>query len=355
MTADRDKAVATDVAEGVLKVMRTRGISSLPRNYELVYEFLNATNAALVRRFNALDKLPTQAQLDEVGRDFLPHHHGMSAVATANRGASAALKDLIGLFEQEQSGMRSYANLLDQSREKLSESGKASIEAIAHLANLLSSATGDTKKNGETAIRHIVESAEEIAHIKTELSEYKRLAAIDPLTKLANRRSFDERLANIFDSNGNSKSHALIVVDIDRFKKFNDTYGHPVGDSVLCVVSRVMKKCLPNEAFVARTGGEEFGIILEGVDQTTALELAEKIRLQTELTPLRDQRTGADYGAITVSIGLCMADDANNAEDLYINADKALYLSKGSGRNQTQTHSPRSEGRQRHKRLTGRS
>lgn len=343
MTIDRAKAVATDVAESVLKVMRMRGISSLPRNYELVYEFMNASNAALVRRFNALDKHPTQAQLDEVGRDFLPHHHGMTAVTTANRGATAALKDIIGLFEQEQTGMRSYANLLDQSRAKLIDSGKASVEAIARLASLLSSATGDTKQNGETAIRHIVESAEEIAHIKTELSEYKRLAAIDPLTKLANRRSFDERLAKMFEHKGKSASHALILVDIDWFKKFNDTHGHPVGDRVLCVVSEVMRRCLPNEAFIARIGGEEFGIVLEEVDQTVALELAEKIRLQTQSTPLTDQRTGADYGAITVSIGLCMADHASSAEDLYVKADKALYCSKGSGRNQIRNHNPEAE------------
>ncbi len=109
----------------------------------------------------------------------------------------------------------------------------------------------------QDVVRQLVECASEMAQVRSELEEYKRLATIDAITGLSNRRAFDARLADLYNHQQSDGQHALLVADIDHFKMFNDTYGHQVGDRVLSVVANVMKSSLGDDVFVARTGGED--------------------------------------------------------------------------------------------------
>jgi diguanylate cyclase (GGDEF)-like protein len=129
-------------------------------------------------------------------------------------------------------------------------------------------------EKGKVVVEHMVERAREMEQVKLELDEYKRIANTDPLTRLANRRAFDEALSNLYDDKRAAMYHALIVADVDHFKKFNDAYGHPVGDRVLGIVAAVMKSTLRKDVFLARTGGEEFAVILQG----TSLEITSRNR-----------------------------------------------------------------------------
>lgn len=330
-----------DPASTVIVKMREQGISSLPRNYELVYQFLNTSNAALIREFAALGGRPTQSQLDEVGRKYLPHHHGMSAVAQTRERISDEMQGVIKLVKQDQSALRKYSNLLGETSSRMSDGDASSSEVLRGLVKVLSSATGDTMEKGGAVIHQMIERAKEMAQLKAELEEYKRLATIDPITRLSNRRAFDERLSAIYDGRQSGMHHALIVADIDHFKTFNDTYGHQVGDRVLCVAAAVMKNALDKDTFLARTGGEEFAVILHGISLEQAIGTAERIRLAIESTPLKNHHDGLDCGSITMSFGLCMATDATGPEDVYRKADAALYEAKGSGRNQLNIHTPK--------------
>ena len=91
-----------DPASTVITKMREQGISSLPRNYALVYEFLNTTDADLIREFGELGRRPTQSQLDEVGKKFLPHHHGITVVEETRQRVSGEIRGLIRLYRQDQ-------------------------------------------------------------------------------------------------------------------------------------------------------------------------------------------------------------------------------------------------------------
>lgn len=336
-----ENAEGIDPAATVIIKMREQGISSLPRNYELVYQFLNTSNAALIREFAALGRRPTQAQLDEIGKKYLPHHHDISTVAQTRERISDEMQDVIRLVKQDQSALRNYSNLLGKTSSRMSDSDVSSSEALHGLVKILSSATGDTIEKGGAIIHRMIERAKEMAQLKAELQEYKRLATVDPITRLSNRRAFDERLSAIYDGQQSGMHHALIVADIDHFKTFNDTFGHQVGDRVLSVTAAMMKKSLDKDTFIARTGGEEFAIILHGISLELAIGTAERIRLAIESTPLKNHHDGLDCGKITMSFGLCMATDATNAEDLYRNADAALYEAKHSGRNQLKIHTPK--------------
>ena len=327
------KVQSTNTAVTVISVMRRYGISALPRNYELVYEFLNTTNAALIREFTALGPSPTQSQLDIIGRKFFAHHHAAKVAEVVQERISDEFCDMVGLLEQDQSTLQNFSNLIGKNAARISATSAPSAEFLNNLAEVLSSATGDTIEKGQIVVRHIVESVRAMEMVKSELDEYKRLAKIDPLTKLNNRRAFDERISSIYEDNLTATSHALLVADIDHFKKLNDTHGHPVGDRVLSKIAAVITNSAGQEVFVARTGGEEFAIILNGKSLEVAVETSERIRLAIEATPFKNQKSGLDYGRITISIGICMASQASSAEEIYSQADTALYVAKNSGRN----------------------
>lgn len=338
-----EKIETSEIAATVIKAMRKLGISPLPRNYELVYEFLNASSPALVRQFSSLGNQPSQAQLDTIGKVFVPHHHGIFVAETVNRKMSSELKQLVSMFQREQSVLSSYANLLGETSARISANGEKSAKTLAQLATLISSVTGATKNSGDKNFQHLLASTEEIDRIRSELEEYRRISNVDPITKLANRRAFDERLAGVFQQKSDIGSTALLIADIDFFKSFNDTYGHPVGDRVLGLVSTLMNDLLPEKAFIARVGGEEFAIIINDTDVAAAQRFAEHARAQIASTPLKNQNSGTDYGNITMSFGLCMANNADDAADLYSKADMALYSSKNSGRNRIEAYRPEIE------------
>jgi diguanylate cyclase (GGDEF)-like protein len=187
--------------------------------------------------------------------------------------------------------------------------------------------------NDETISGPLENASLEIEQIRMQLDEFRRMANTDALTLLNNRRSFDDKLAAVFKEPQARRDAFLVLADIDHFKTFNDTYGHTVGDMVLTTVATVMKCHVPSNVFVARTGGEEFALIVENETADGALAIANRVRCALEATPFTESLSGAALGTITISMGLCPAISALEPQDLYRKSDAALYASKKAGRN----------------------
>ena len=159
-------------------------------------------------------------------------------------------------------------------------------------------------------------------------SKLSELASVDGLTGLRNRRAFEERIE---DETRRWRRHgsdvSLVLLDIDHFKPYNDTFGHPKGDEVLRSVGRLLRRSLRATDFAARYGGEEFAIILPNTDAPGSLVVAEQLRRAIETATWEDR-------SITASIGVATLGGAiTNAEELVDHADRALYRSKQEGRN----------------------
>jgi diguanylate cyclase (GGDEF)-like protein/PAS domain S-box-containing protein len=151
------------------------------------------------------------------------------------------------------------------------------------------------------------------------------LAFTDGLTGLANHRSFQEALRREVAELGQTVS--LILLDVDHFKYYNDTFGHPQGDLVLKAVGDCLLKNTTNEALVARYGGEEFAILLPRANHGEALEIAEAMRSVIAAYEFPKSRVTASFGVATL-------DDSSRVPEMLIHlADQALYLSKFRGRN----------------------
>ncbi len=195
----------------------------------------------------------------------------------------------------------------------------------------------------QKAVAHLVDPADitqldddsdDLEDMRRELDNYKRMANTDALTGLNNRRAFDLRLEALFQSAHALERTGLVIGDIDHFKKFNDTFGHPVGDLVLRGVAGVFESNLRGNTFIARTGGEEFGFIIEGANREIVFNIAERVCRAVEKAEIMDPQDGKVYGPVTISMGLCMAADAADPETLYQKSDAALYAAKRNGRNQ---------------------
>lgn len=176
--------------------------------------------------------------------------------------------------------------------------------------------------------------------LKRELSrqnkDLARLSVTDPLTRLSNRRGTEmELLRLITEAQNEAERVVLLVVDVDRFKAYNDAYGHGAGDDCLKRVARAMRRALPIEAHFARHGGEEFVAILTGTDAETAANLAENLRRAVRQLGIDHDHTGDRNRHVTVSIGAACGAIRSSAdyERLLEAADRALYAAKGDGRN----------------------
>lgn len=330
------KAQIPDIAGQITYAMRTMGVSPIPRNYELFYEAYLGSNPALTREVAALGKKTTQEELDAIGIKFFGHHQP-SVVDGAHTRLIAELDGVVRMLKQEQNSLESYNRLLGETYNRINNKSNSSAELLRSAISLLSEATGDTMARGAQTAENMSLKSREMELVRQELDEYKRIANTDSLTRLSNRRAFDDKLATIYDNSMSSAITALVIADIDYFKKVNDTYGHPVGDKILATVATVIRANLRKDVFVARTGGEEFAFIIEGNTLDEVMQISERVRRSLEATPFKNSKSGVNYGPITMSLGICMADAADDPSDLYGKADTALYCAKNSGRNRTMT------------------
>ncbi|HPW45236.1 MAG TPA: GGDEF domain-containing protein [bacterium] len=207
--------------------------------------------------------------------------------------------------------------------------------------------TNGTFVNGKRVATKVLENGDKI-HISSDTffkfalgdaaermfqEEMHQMANYDAVTNVLNKHAFLRRLKEEFSYSKRQKLPlSLIMIDIDFFKKVNDTYGHMAGDYVLHGVAERIQKGLRDEDIVSRYGGEEFAVILRNTDAKSALMLGERIRRSVEEKPFQFEK---DSISVTVSLGISTLADGNftTSSDLLARSDACLYKSKQDGRN----------------------
>lgn len=169
--------------------------------------------------------------------------------------------------------------------------------------------------------------------------QLRHIAARDPMTQLLNRRGLTEALQLSFNQRRAEHAH-LLVVDVDHFKRINDTYGHHAGDTVLCRVAEILQATARRGDLVSRLGGEEFAVICLNTDFPGAMHMAERLRAAIE-TQTIDIAEGGHPLQCTVTAGVSQGfADAHALEAALQQADAALYRGKAAGRNRVETAGP---------------
>ncbi|HUT23848.1 MAG TPA: GGDEF domain-containing protein, partial [Sumerlaeia bacterium] len=180
----------------------------------------------------------------------------------------------------------------------------------------------------------LAEANHRTQNLAKKLERAEKEALVDPLTELYNRRAFDrevEKMLRRYEEEG--VGFSLVVSDIDNFKKFNDEFGHLVGDDVLRIVGQILKHSVKRTDFASRYGGEEFFVLLPETALNNARAVAERIRGRLADKEFIVAKTGERVGRITVSLGVSATRPGDTVESLIERADKSLFLGKQDGGN----------------------
>ncbi|WP_376097401.1 GGDEF domain-containing protein [Roseomonas sp. CCTCC AB2023176] len=208
-----------------------------------------------------------------------------------------------------------------------------SAQSLLRAVETLSAATATAVERNRCLEEKLAASAGRVARLQARLADMRTEVREDALTGLVNRRGFDAILKRaVAAARGGGTPASLLMLDIDHFKRFNDTYGHPAGDLVLRLVGKVLTQNVKGRDVAARYGGEEFGVILIGAGRHEAETVAEQIRAAIAAQRMSVRRAGPDLGAISVSIGVASCRGGDTAAALVERADRALYRAKQLGR-----------------------
>ena len=241
------------------------------------------------------------------------------------RNMTAELMSLLS-YVGEVDGRNRHAMKITPGNDEIGRLG----QAFLHMEKRLLDYTADLE-------RRVAERTVALEDANRTLAEQ---ALHDPLTGLANRRYFDQRLAEeTARANRGGPSFSLLLVDVDYFKKYNDHYGHPAGDSCLQNIARAIERhAQRTNDFCARIGGEEFAVLLPNTARSDALALGEGLcrRVAEAAWP----HFAAPMGKVTLSVGMASWTTGMSPEDLYKRSDQALYQAKAQGRDNCQAAEP---------------
>ncbi len=230
---------------------------------------------------------------------------------------------LHSLSERVLDNVCSHTERIKSFGDELTTSQAIDADTILDAVDKIISANQMMQSELETAQRQLAKQQEIIEQTTMQ-------AKSDSLTGLANRRAVDEYLGKTLESKKDDEHFGLLLMDIDHFKRFNDTYGHLTGDAVLSCFARLIQQSVKANAFPARYGGEEFVVVLRGENQQELVEQAAYIRKFVSEQTISHEDLEL---TITASAGLCMLRPGDNLSIAYERADEGLYKAKELGRN----------------------
>jgi diguanylate cyclase len=327
---------AYSLAHRVIDEMQAASVWPTPLNFELWLHYLGDPEGPLgreIQRLLAAEEPFTEATADMLAAEYLPRGRLTEEIRDAGRVLDRELNSISSAITRAHKSQAAYGKTL--------EGAVSSIETVDGGAELqtivtgLASATRRVQRENETLERRLDASTREVERLREHLEQVRRAAMTDALTNLANRKAFDENLADACaHAEATGQPLTLAVLDIDHFKRFNDTWGHQTGDQVLRYVASVLGRVARSPRVAARYGGEEFAMIFPGEAGPVVEDALNLVRKEIGSRSLRRRSTNDELGAVTLSAGFTRYRSGDSCTTLLERADAALYASKRSGRNQ---------------------
>ncbi|MCW8915733.1 MAG: GGDEF domain-containing protein [Magnetovibrio sp.] len=332
---------ALQYAKQALEMMVERNVPATPNNFLVWYTHVSERLPDLSRMISILMDNGQEFN-DAVNGDlftkFFSTELEQQTLHETTQRIEQELGRIVGYVGDAGKGASEFGETLATAEGEIT-----SANGIETIKAAVSKVISDTRKMEE--INHnlesqLAQSTQEVGQLRDDLEDMRREALTDALTGIANRKLFDMELRrHARDAMEAGEDMSLLMLDIDHFKKFNDTYGHQTGDEVLKLLAITMTKSVKGSDVPARYGGEEFAVILPDTDQDGAFQVAEHIRNSICNKKLVNRANDQDLGQITVSIGASTFEFGEPLSDLIRRADQSLYKAKAEGRNKVVSQS----------------
>ena len=313
-------------------------------NFELWLHVLadpDGTLALEVKTLLGAGERITDAIVEDLSRAYLPRARLEMQVGEAGNALSAHLGAAALTIDEARDSARAFAAELERARRRLND--RPDRAAVAKLVDDLAQATDSVRSNALQLEGRLVEASAEVRKLREALELTRQEAATDGLSNLANRRALDEELRRLCVQAGpRPEPLSLALLDIDRFKTINDTWGHQTGDQVIRFVASVISEAGAPPRFAARFGGDEFAMIFSGEPSSQVEQRLRAMTAEIAGRRLKRRDTNEPLGAITLSAGFAEHRPGETPTAFMERADQALYASKRAGRNRV-TAAPRAE------------
>ncbi len=305
-----------------------------PVNYTVWYEYVSGRNNKLREEIDRFLKYPGRCTVKvckDLYRRYIAEGQG-DVVEEMRQEIRRILAEILKHIMDAGGEVSRYGEVLETYADELVDNLDA--DEIRNIVDRIILETKSMEESGARLKKRLMATTQEVEALRKDLEKVRKDATTDTLTGLANRRYFEEVLEReARDASALGKPLCLIMADIDKFKRINDTYGHLVGDKVLKITASMIKDSVKGRDLVARYGGEEFVIILSDTPIQGARTVAEKMREYFASTRMKRKDTGEFIGTVTLSFGVAKYRDGEPLEEFIQRADKALYVSKDNGRN----------------------
>jgi len=330
---EESRECSSELLRMVIPLMSAHKAGMHPVSYATWYEYAAGINPPLKKAIDLL--LESRQPIDDTAVYRIHDRH----IAGESEASTEKLREELTRMISEMSDhaanageqTRAYTTSLDRFSELLRPDAKPA--QLQDAVTWMREDTGDMRSMAGALQQQLDQNAHEIETLRRELQYARSEAMTDPLTGIANRRGLEKAVADIAAAGENGLSGcSLLALDIDHFKKCNDSYGHLFGDKVIRAVARILKGNVKGRDVPARIGGEEFAVLLPETPLQGACVLAEHIRSTIATGRIR-RNNGELVGNITLSIGVAHHRAGESLDTFLERADQALYAAKHGGRN----------------------
>jgi diguanylate cyclase len=320
--------------QAALKAMVAHDVPPTPQNYAVWYCYTDGTVPELKKTIDILisNKQPFSPDLcTELYARFFDAT-GQLGILQNTGGRLRQIVDQVRRQVDSAAGeVNAFGQSLNDFSSAIGDSGSPDLHSLVTSMVAETQRVAERNRSLEERLSH---ASGEVNELKQNLENVQREALTDALTGIPNRKSFETRLREAArDAMENDEPLSLLIADIDNFKRFNDTYGHQIGDQVLRIVARTLSDSVKGRDTPARYGGEEFAIVLPQTRVADAQIVAEQIRLGLARRKLVGRDKKDDYGTVTLSFGAAQFHPGEPIANFVDRADAALYRAKREGRN----------------------
>ena len=318
----------------VLPLMTRHKIPATPENYAIWFHYVTNDRPGLTEYIDRLleRKTPFTEEVNE-------HIHQQFLSECDLRQAEQVRKEIASALAEATTALRHTGSEADHYRKVLGRFDKTcgtaeTVDDIYSLLNTVLEETHNMQESMERLQQDFIAKSKDMDRLKQELDQVRKQASTDALTGLYNRTTFFDSLEAVdAESDPFINPYCVVMIDIDHFKRVNDTFGHLVGDKVIRFVTDSLRQSTKGQDCASRYGGEEYALMLPNTTLVNAVTLCNRIREHIAKTNLVRSGTKESLGQITISAGVAQNRSGEGRIELLARADKALYLSKERGRN----------------------